>query len=124
MKKEIKSTKAPSSIGPYSLGIESNGFIFLSGQIPVNPKTGEIPTGIKEQTKQVLSNIDGVLLDLGLNKNNIVKTTVFMTNLKEFDELNEVYGNYFVSPFPARSCIEISQLPKGVKVEIECIIEK
>lgn len=71
-----------------------------------------------------MSNIDGVLLDLGLNKNNIVKTTVFMTNLKEFDELNEVYGNYFVSPFPARSCIEISQLPKGVKVEIECIIEK
>lgn len=124
MKKEIKSTKAPSSIGPYSLGIESNGFIFLSGQIPVNPKTGEIPMGINEQTKQVLSNIDGVLLDLGLNKNNIVKTTVFMTNLKEFDELNEVYGNYFVSPFPARSCIEISQLPKGVKVEIECIIEK
>lgn len=124
MKTEIKSTKAPSAIGPYSLGIEANGFIYLSGQIPVNPETGEIPEGIKEQTNQVLSNIDGVLSDLGLTKENVVKTTVFMTDLNEFNDLNEVYGDYFVSPYPARSCIEISKLPKGVKVEIECVIVK
>lgn len=124
MKKEIITDAAPKTIGPYSVAIEVEDFIFLSGQIPVNPETGEIKETIQEQTNQVLSNIDGILKEAGVTKENIVKTTVFMDDLNEFTEMNAVYEEYFTKPYPARSCIEISRLPKDVKLEIECIVKK
>lgn len=124
MKKEVITDAAPKAIGPYSVAIEVEDFIFLSGQIPVNPETGEIKETIQEQTNQVLSNIDGILKEAGVTKENIVKTTVFMDDLNEFTEMNAVYEEYFTKPYPARSCIEISRLPKDVKLEIECIVKK
>ena len=125
MKKVIFTADAPAAIGPYSQAIEINGMLFLSGQIPVNPATGEVVEGgIKEQTNQVFQNIKNVLAEAGLDVSNIVKTTVFMADMAMFADMNEVYASYFSSDFPARSAVAVKALPKNVLVEIECIAVK
>lgn len=122
MKKIIFTEKAPAAIGPYSQAVEANGMVFLSGQIPVNPSTGEVVEGgIKEQTAQVFENIKNVLAEAGLTTANIVKTTVFLADMGLFADMNAVYANYFEGDFPARSAVAVKALPKGVLVEIESI---
>ena len=121
MKKEIATDNAPKAIGPYSQGILWNDLIFASGQIPVNPANGEIPAGIKEQTKQVLENVSAILKSSGSSIENVIKTTVFIKNMNDFAEMNAVYETYFIKPFPARSTVEVARLPKDVLVEIEVI---
>lgn len=124
MKKEIATDNAPKAIGPYSQGILWNDLIFASGQIPVNPANGEIPAGIKEQTKQVLENVSAILKSSGSSIENVIKTTVFIKNMNEFADMNAVYETYFTKPFPARSTVEVARLPKDVLVEIEVIAHK
>ena len=122
-KKEIVSTKnAPAAIGPYSQAIICNGFMYLSGQIPLNPETGEVVEGdITKQTKRVLENIKAILIEKGLDFNAIIKTTIFVTDINNFATINNIYGEYFKENPPARSTVEISSLPKGVNIEIEAI---
>lgn len=125
MKKVVSTVNAPAAIGPYSQAIEVNGMLFLSGQIPVDPSTGEIVDGgIKEQTKQVFENIKNVLKEAGLTLDNVVKTTVFLADISMFVDMNEVYASYFSSDYPARSAFAVKQLPKGALVEIESIAIK
>lgn len=122
MKKVIFSEQAPAAIGPYSQAIEVNNLLFLSGQLPADPKTGNlVEGGIKEQTKQAFENIKSVLSTAGLTTDNIVKTTVFLADMSLFAEMNEVYATYFNGDFPARSAFAVKSLPKGALVEIECI---
>ncbi|ACI18822.1 RidA family protein [Dictyoglomus thermophilum] len=122
MKEIISTSKAPAAIGPYSQGVKVGNMVFISGQIPIDPETGNIVEGgIKEQTRRVLENIKAILESIGGSLNNIVKTTVFMVDLSEFSEMNEVYKEYFSSNFPARSTVQVSALPKNVKIEIEAI---
>jgi len=122
IKKQIKTNSAPNAIGPYSQAIMTESTLFLSGQIPINPETGNIDsTSIRDQAKQVLENIKNILTSQQLSMENIVKTTVFLTDLNNFSEMNSVYEQYFIQPFPARSCVEISKLPKDSLIEIECI---
>lgn len=124
MKKEIATENAPKVIGPYSQGILWNDLIFASGQIPVNPATSEIPNGIKEQTTQVLKNISAILESEGSSIKNVIKTTVFIKDMNDFVQMNEVYESFFQKPFPARSTVEVARLPKDVLVEIEVIAHK
>jgi 2-iminobutanoate/2-iminopropanoate deaminase len=119
-KKIISSDKLP-VIGPYSVAVDANGFIFISGQIPINPANGEIITDIKMATRQVLSNIQTVLNDIGLSMSDIVKTTIFLKNISDFAVVNEEYAEFFSQEPPARSTIEVSNLPKGALLEIEAI---
>ena len=122
MKKVIFTEKAPAAIGPYSQAIEANGMVFMSGQIPVNPATGEfVEGGIVEQTTQVFENIKNVLDEAGLTTANVVKTTVFLADMSLFADMNAVYAKYFDGAFPARSAVAVKALPKGALVEIECI---
>ena len=122
MKKVIFTEKAPAAIGPYSQAVEVNGMVFLSGQIPVDPATGEfVPGGVTEQTIQVFENIQNVLAEAGLTTANIVKTTVFLADMSLFAEMNAVYAKYFEGDFPARSAVAVKALPKGALVEIESI---
>lgn len=122
MKKVIFTEKAPAAIGPYSQAIEANGMVFMSGQIPVNPATGEFAEGgIVEQTTQVFENIKNVLAEAGLTTANVVKTTVFLADMSLFADMNAVYAKYFDGAFPARSAVAVKALPKGALVEIECI---
>ena len=121
--KAIKPADGPKAIGPYSPAIKLSDFVYLSGQIPVDPLTGELVTGgIGPQTHQVFQNILTVLEEMGLETRHIVKTTVFMTDLAMFGEMNEVYASYFEEPYPARSCVQVAALPKGALVEIECLV--
>ncbi len=125
MKKVIFTKNAPAAIGPYSQAVETDGMVFLSGQIPVNPATGNVVDGgVKEQTAQVFENIKSVLAEAGLTVENIVKTTVFLKDMSLFAEMNEVYAGYFDKDFPARSAVAVKSLPKDVMVEIECIAVK
>ena len=125
MKKVIFTEKAPAAIGPYSQAVEVNGMVFLSGQIPVDPATGEfVPGGVAEQTAQAFENIKHVLAAAGLTTANIVKTTVFLADMSLFAEMNAVYAKYFEGDFPARSAIAVKALPKGALVEIESIAAK
>ncbi|MDE5687479.1 MAG: RidA family protein [Paramuribaculum sp.] len=121
MKKQVATTAAPAAIGPYSQAIDLGNMVFISGQIPVNPATGEIPEGIKAQTAQSISNIKAILAEAGLSIDNVVKTTVFLADMSLFGEMNEVYGNEFTAPYPARSAVAVRELPKQVLVEIETI---
>ena len=121
--KEIKTNNAPAAIGPYSQAVVINNMVYTSGQIPINPVTGEIPEGIEAQANQVFANIKNLLEASGTSIDKVVKTTVFIKNMNDFSKLNEVYGTYFTSPYPARSCVEVSALPKGVLVEVEAIAE-
>lgn len=122
MKQIIATSEAPAAIGPYSQAVRVSNFIFCSGQIPLDPKTQQMETGdISAQTKRVLENISGLLRSQGLGFENIVKTTIFLTNLGDFQTVNELYGSYFKSDPPARSTVQVSALPKGANVEIEVI---
>lgn len=122
MKKVIFTEKAPAAIGPYSQAIEANGMVFLSGQLPVDPATGEFaPGGVAEQTAQSFENIKNILAEAGLTTANIVKTTVFLADMSLFAEMNGVYAKYFDGDFPARSAVAVKALPKGALVEIECV---
>jgi 2-iminobutanoate/2-iminopropanoate deaminase len=125
MKKSINTNKAPAAIGPYSQGIDIGNLIFSSGQIPVNPSTGEIAGGdIEEQTKQVLENLKNVLLADGSDLSKVIKTTVFIKDMNHFSKINEIYAQYFIEPYPARSCVEVARLPKDVLIEIEAVALK
>jgi 2-iminobutanoate/2-iminopropanoate deaminase len=118
----ISSSKAPKAIGPYSIGIKAGKFIFLSGQIPIDPATGELVSGsIEAQAERVLMNIKGILEENGLSMDNVVKATVFLADMNDFPKMNEVYSRFFNSPFPARSAVQVARLPRDVKIEIEVI---
>lgn len=122
--KAIKTEKAPAAIGPYSQAIEANGFVYASGQLPINPLTGQFPEGIKAQTRQSLENARAILAEAGLTMANVVKTTVLLANIEDFAAMNEVYAEFFSEPFPARSAFAVKAVPKGALVEIECIAAK
>ncbi len=123
--KAIKTLKAPAAIGPYSQAIETNGFVFASGQIPLDPSTGEfVEGGIKEQTRQALTNAREILREAGTDMNRVIKTSVMLADIKYFGEMNEVYAEFFSEPFPARSAFAVKDLPKGALVEVECIAAK
>ena len=120
MKKVISTAAAPAAIGPYSQAVEKNGFLFTSGQIPINPETGGIVDGgIKEQTEQVFKNIKALLDEAGYGFENVLKTTVFLADMNDFAAMNEVYATKFDGAFPARSAVAVKTLPKNVLVEIE-----
>ncbi|MBO7394076.1 MAG: RidA family protein [Abditibacteriota bacterium] len=122
--KVIKTTGAPAAIGPYSQAIEVGGFLFTSGQIPLDPNGGEMPADIADQTRRVMNNLKAVLGEAGMDFTNVVKTTVFITDLTDFGVVNEVYGSFFGDNPPARSCVQVAALPKGAKIEVELIAKK
>ena len=116
---------APAAIGPYSQAIEANGTVYVSGQLPIDPATGEFAEGgIKELTAQSLTNMQHILAEAGLTLDNVVKTVVYLADMADFGEMNEVYAQYFKAPYPARSAYAVKTLPKGARVEIECIAVK
>lgn len=118
----ISTEKAPSAIGPYSQAVKTGGFVFVSGQIPLDPVTGEIlSTDVQEQTGQVIRNLEAVLTAAGSSLAQVVKTTVFIKDMNEFSKINQVYSQYFKENPPARSTVEVARLPKDVRVEIEAI---
>ena len=122
--KIIETNKAPKAIGPYSQAIEAGGFVYTSGQIPLDPETGVLKGGdIKEQTRHVIKNLDAVLSAAGVGASDVVKTMCFLQSMDDFGAFNEVYAQYFTSK-PARSCVEVSKLPKGALVEIEAVAVK
>ena len=121
MKKVIATTAAPRAIGPYSQAIDTGSFLYASGQIPLDPATGAIPEGITAQTRQSLANVCAILDAAGLSVDNVVKTTVFLSDMANFGAMNEVYATVFTEPYPARSAVAVRELPKGVLVEIEVI---
>jgi len=122
MKKQVQTDKAPKAIGPYSQGIIANGFVFCSGQIPIDPATGDLNTGtIEEQTRQVLKNLAAVLEAAGSSLDEAVKTTVFLQDMNDFAKMNAVYAEFFKAPNPARAAVQVARLPRDVKVEIEAI---
>lgn len=121
----VATDNAPSAIGPYSQAIIHNNLIYSSGQIPINPATGNVEASvIEEQAKQVLENLKQVLEAAGSSMSKVIKTTVFIKNMSDFPKVNEVYSKYFEAPYPARSCVEVSKLPKDVLIEIEAIAYK
>ncbi len=123
--KVISTKKAPAAIGPYSQAIQVGNLVYTSGQIPIDPSTGAfVEGGIKEQTRQSLTNVKAILEEVGLSMNNVVKTTVFMADMNDFAEMNSIYAEFFSEPYPARSAIAVKTLPKGALVEIEVIAEK
>lgn len=119
--KQISTPNAPAAIGPYSQGLRAGNMVFVSGQIPVNPATGEMPADVAEQAKQALTNLQNVLAAAGLGMKNVIKTTVFLADLKDFPTVNAIYESFFLAPYPARSCVQVAGIPKGALVEIECI---
>ncbi len=122
MKQIIQTSAAPQAIGPYSQAIKANGLVFASGQIPIDPATGEfVAGGIAEQTEQVLKNLTAVLEAAGSSLGSVIKTTVFLTDMQEFSAMNEVYGRFFKDEPPARATVEASRLPRDARVEIEAI---
>ncbi len=121
MKKVIHTQKAPAAIGPYSQAIEVNGMIYTSGQLPVNPATGEMPKDVEEQTEQSLKNVFAILEEAGVDSSNVIKTTVFIKNMNDFPKINKVYETFFKESYPARSCVEVARLPKDALVEIEVV---
>ena len=123
--KTIHTNDAPAAIGPYSQAIEVNGFIFASGQIPIDPSTGNfVEGGIKEQTKQAITNAKNILKEAGTDLAHVVKTTVYLANMADFAAMNEVYATFFQQPFPARSAVAVKDLPKGALVEVEVLAYK
>lgn len=122
--KTISTTLAPEAVGTYSQGVEYNGVIYFSGQIGLDAETMKLKEGFKGQLDQVMKNIDGLLESQGLKRTNILKTTIFLTNLDNFGEVNKVYTDYFKEPYPARSCVQAAALPKGAEIEIEVMAIK
>ena len=124
MMKTISTKKAPAAIGPYSQAIQVGNLVYTSGQIPIDPATGAFAEGgIKEQTRQSLTNVKAILNEAGLDLNNVVKTTVFMADMNDFADMNAVYAEFFSEPYPARSAVAVKTLPKGALVEIEVVAE-
>ncbi|MDE6497218.1 MAG: RidA family protein [Muribaculaceae bacterium] len=121
MKTVISTNAAPGAIGPYSQAIDTGSMLYASGQVPINPATGDIPEGIKAQTAQSLENVKAILAAAGLTTANVVKTTVFLADMNDFAAMNEVYASVFEAPYPARSAVAVRTLPKNVLVEIEVI---
>ena len=122
MKKVISTSKAPAAIGPYSQAIQVGNLVFASGQIPIDPATGNfVAGGVKEQARQSLTNVKAILKEAGLSLDNVVKTTVFLADMNDFADVNAVYAEFFAEPYPARSAVAVKTLPKGALVEIEVI---
>ena len=122
MKQVISTPKAPAAIGPYSQAIRVGNLIYTSGQIPINPATGQfVEGGIKEQTRQSLTNVKAILEEAGTSMASVIKTTVFMADMADFADMNAVYAEFFTEPFPARSAVAVKTLPKGALVEIEVV---
>jgi len=122
MKKQVQTDKAPKAIGPYSQAIIADDFVFCSGQIPIDPATGELNTGsIEDQTRQVLRNVGAVLEAAGSSYDAVVKTTVFLQDMNDFAKMNAVYAEFFKVPYPARAAVQAARLPRDVKIEIEAI---
>lgn len=120
--KPIVTSAAPAAIGPYSQAIEVNGFVYASGQLPIDPATGAFPEGgVQEQTRQSLLNVKAILEEAGLTLANVVKTTVYLADMGDFAAMNEIYSRFFSQPFPARSAVAVKALPKGALVEVEVI---
>lgn len=120
----ISTKKAPAAIGPYSQAIRVGNIVYTSGQIPLDPATGAfVEGGIKEQTRQALTNIKAILEEAGTSMDNVVKTTVFMANMDDFADMNAVYAEFFTEPYPVRSAVAVKTLPKGALIEIEVIAE-
>ncbi len=123
--KVLHTNQAPAAIGPYSQAVEVNGFVFASGQLPVDPATGVFAEGgIKEQTRQSLTNVSRIMEEAGLDLSHVVKTIVFLSDMDNFAAMNEVYSEFFKEPYPARSAVAVKTLPKNALVEIECIAAK
>lgn len=123
--KAISTTNAPAAIGPYSQAIDCGDLVFVSGIIPVDPKTNTlVEDEISVQAHQIFKNMLAILAEAGLTAKNVVKTTVFLTDLSAFSTVNEIYASYFEAPYPARSCVEVSKLPKGARMECEIIAKK
>ena len=119
---EIKSSAAPAAIGPYSQAVQAGGTVYVSGQLPIDPKTGEFPgADIKAQTRQSLENVKAILAAAGATMANVAKTTVLLADIADFAAMNEVYGEYFAAPYPARAAFQVAALPKGARVEIEAV---
>lgn len=121
--KEIVTNEAPLAIGPYSQAVVINNIVYTSGQIPINPETGEIPGDLETQVNQVLINLKNLLTASGSDIKKVIKTTVFIKSMNDFPVINKIYETYFSKPYPARSCVEVSKLPKDVLIEIEAIAE-
>ena len=122
MKQEVKTDRAPKAIGPYSQAVVAGGFVFCSGQIAIDPATGELSTGtVEEQTRLVLKNLGAVLEAAGSSYDDVVKTTVFLQDMNDFAKMNGVYAEFFEAPNPARAAVQVARLPRDVKVEIEAI---
>ncbi len=124
MKKVIATTKAPGAIGPYSQAIEANGLVFISGQLPINPATGEMPEGVTAQTEQSMKNLEAILNEAGCTFDNVVKSVCYLADMSYFGEMNAVYGKYFKGDYPARAAFAVKELPKQALVEIEMIAAK
>ena len=122
MVKEIHTENAPAAIGPYSQAIEAGDFIYVSGQIPVEPATGEVVEGIEEQTHQVLKNLKAILTEAGATFSQVVKFTIYLASIDDFATVNEIYGSYLEKPYPARATVEVSRLPKDVLVEMDVVV--
>lgn len=123
--KAVHTTQAPAAIGPYSQAIEVNGFVFASGQIPIDPATGEfVEGGIQEQARQALTNASNILKQAGTDLAHVVKTTVFLSSIADFAAMNEIYAQFFTEPYPARSAVAVKDLPKGALVEVEVLAVK
>ena len=123
-KRVIHTDNAPKAIGPYSQAVEAGGLLFISGQIPVNPISGEIPEGITAQTEQVMQNIGAILHEAGYDYKNVIKSTCLLSDIANFKAMNEVYGKYYAEDCPARAAFAVKDLPMGVLVEIETIAAK
>lgn len=119
---EVKTANAPAAIGPYSQAIKTGNLLFTSGQIPIDPATGQIPEGVEAQAEQALTNVKNLIEAAGASIENTIKTTVFIKNMDDFGKINEIYAKYFTEPFPARSCVEVARLPKDVLLEVETIV--
>jgi 2-iminobutanoate/2-iminopropanoate deaminase len=120
----VKTDNAPAAIGTYSQGVGHNGTFYFSGQIGIDPKTNNLVDGFSLQLKQIMKNIDGLLGSQGLNRDDVIKTSIFLTDLNNFAEVNQAYVDFFKAPYPARSTVEVTKLPKGSLVEIEFIAAK
>lgn len=122
MKKKLETGNAPAAIGPYSQAVSADGLVFVSGQLPINPETGEFPSDdVSEQTYQSLNNIREILKEAGYGMENVLKTTVFLQDMNDFADMNAVYETFFTDPYPARAAFQVAKLPKGAKVEIEAV---
>lgn len=121
MKEEIKSNNAPGAIGPYSQAVKTGNLIFVSGQLPINPATGEMPDNIKDQTRQAIANIKAILAEAGASIDNVVKTTCLLADMSYFVPMNEVYAEEFKAVYPARAAFAVKELPKQAMIEIEVI---